>query len=52
MRHFGSILEAIFDDFSSCFSASFLDRFLEGFGGVLGVILDHFGRYFLELFRT
>ena len=26
--------------------------FFEGFGGVLGVILDHFGRSFLALFRT
>ncbi len=50
--HFGSILEAKFDDFSCYFLASFFDRFLKASGGILGGILDDFGRSFWLLFLT
>ena len=43
---FPSILEAEFGDFSCYLLASFFDRFLKASGGILGVILAHFGRSF------
>ena len=49
---FGVILEAKFDDFSCYFLASFFDRFLKASGGILGGILDDFGRSFWLLFLT
>ena len=50
--HFGFILGAKFDDFSCYFLASFFDRFLKASGGILGGILDDFGRSFWLLFLT
>ena len=47
-----SILGAKFDDFSCYFLASFFDRFLKASGGILGGILDDFGRSFWLLFLT
>ena len=40
------------DDFSCYFLASFFDRFLKASGGILGAILDYFGRSFWLLFLT
>ena len=52
---FGLILDSIGEPFSMffrrVFRLRFLDRLFEGFGGVLGVVLDQFGRSFLEPFR-
>ena len=50
--HFDYILGAKFDDFSCYFLASFFDRFLKASGGILGGILDDFGRSFWLLFLT
>ena len=49
---FGAILGAKFKDFSCYFLASFFDRFLKASGGILGGILDDFGRSFWLLFQT
>ena len=50
--HFGFILGAKFENFSCYFLASFFDRFLKASGGILGGILDDFGRSFWLLFLT
>ena len=50
--YFGSIFGTKFDESSCYFLASFFDRFLKASGGILGGILDDFGRSFWLHFQT